>query len=100
MVLVRVRPDDPTAVGLLTALTNAANAVDDPEQVPSQPELVSLDLAYGWDLEPAEVSLYYFDGVDDPIGAIHINVPRRDNLHAIGGGGGGRPPPPPPGPRA
>lgn len=86
MAFVRVRPDDPTAVGLLTALNNAANAVDDPEQVPSQPELMALDLAYGWDLEPAEVFLYYPDGSDDPVGAVHLNIPRRDNLHAVGGG--------------
>jgi RimJ/RimL family protein N-acetyltransferase len=86
MAFVRVSPDDPTAVARFTEITNAALAVDDPEQTPAIAELVAGNLAYGWDLEPGEAYLYHPDDAADPVGAFQLNAPKRDNRHLVHGG--------------
>ena len=81
-----VRPDDKVAVAALTEIENACRTVDDPESVPSTPELLAGRLAYGWDLEPERRYLYRPDDDGDPVGAIEVGVPERDNLHLVTGG--------------
>jgi RimJ/RimL family protein N-acetyltransferase len=76
-----VDPGDATAVARLTDLGNAAHDVDDPGEPPMLPELVALDLKYGWDLEPADCYLYRPSVGAEPVGSIRFNVPKRDNLH-------------------
>ena len=81
-----VRPDDAVAVSHLTEIANASRAVDDPESVPTTPELMAGRLTYGWDLEPEHGYLYRPEGATDPVGFINVEVPTRDNLHLVTAG--------------
>jgi RimJ/RimL family protein N-acetyltransferase len=81
-----VRPDDAPTVARLTELANTAAAVDDPESVPTTPELMAGRLKYGWDLEPDTCYLYRPDADSDPVGFISVGVPTRDNLHLVTAG--------------
>ncbi len=78
-----VLPTDHDSVARSVQLTNAANAEDDPERVPSIPELVSLELQYGWDLEPSERYLYLPTPDADPAGVLDLSWPKRDNRHLV-----------------
>lgn len=76
-----VDPGDETAVARLTEIANAANDVDDPGEPPALPELVALDMKYGWDLEPSDSYLYSPSENSEPIAILRFDAPKRDNLH-------------------
>ncbi|MGI8457220.1 MAG: GNAT family N-acetyltransferase [Propionibacteriaceae bacterium] len=81
MSLVRVDPDDRSAVECLTSVMNAARVVDDPQDHPTRSEIENGYLRFGWGLELAETSLYVPDGGGEPVGFLKVDLPRRDNRH-------------------
>lgn len=80
---IRVLHDDVDRIAALTTLLNAARQQDDPEDFPAVGELLAGDLRYGWDLEPGQRYLYQPEGADEPVGALYIDWPLRDNLHLV-----------------
>jgi RimJ/RimL family protein N-acetyltransferase len=82
----QVRPSDRVSVQQATEIMNTALAVDDPAEPPRLPELVSLKLAYGGDLEPPEYWLYTPEGTTAPVGVLSMYAPQRDNRHLMMGG--------------
>ena len=83
MPLQRVSADDPASVGALVAIRNAAQRVDDPEAFDWLPEAAANDLRYGWDLQPEEHFLYRPDGANEPVAALAVDMPKRDNRHLV-----------------
>jgi GNAT superfamily N-acetyltransferase len=81
MSLVRIRPGDADQVATLTAIYRAARPVDDPDAMPVLAAEVADDLAYGFDLEPAEKFFYLPPGSDVPVGVLEVDMPVRDNRH-------------------
>jgi RimJ/RimL family protein N-acetyltransferase len=75
-----VSPDDPAQVAALVAIHNAAQPVDDPEGFDWPAESAADDLRYGWDLQPDQHFLYRPAGADEPVAALAIDMPKRDNL--------------------
>lgn len=71
----------------MTEINNAAGEVDDPDEPPDLPELASLNLVYGWDLEPSESFLYTPAEASEPVGVLTLAAPQRDNRHVVMGGG-------------
>jgi GNAT superfamily N-acetyltransferase len=86
MALLRVKPDDLDQVAALADILNAAGRIDDPEGWPEIVEMLAGELAYGWDLEPAEQYLYTPDGAEHPVAGLSIDLPQRDNRHLVGAG--------------
>lgn len=80
-----VAPDQTAEVALMAEIINTARAVDDPTEPAVHPEELALGLRYGWDLEPAQQSLYTPDGADSPVAVLGVNAPKRDNLKLITG---------------
>jgi len=76
-----VSPDDPASVAALVEIHNAAHRVDDPEAFDWLPAAAADELRYGWDLQPEEHFLYRPDGADEPVAAMAVDMPKRDNLH-------------------
>jgi GNAT superfamily N-acetyltransferase len=76
-----VSPDNPAQVAALVEIHNAAQRVDDPEAFDWLPEMAADELRYGWDMEPVEQFLYVPEGADEPVAALAIDLPKRDNLH-------------------
>ncbi|BAK36417.1 hypothetical protein MLP_34030 [Microlunatus phosphovorus NM-1] len=83
--VVRVDPQDRTAVTASVDLLNAAQRIDDPGDHPAIPELVAGWLEFGWDLEPDERYLAYAAHCDEPVGILDVALPTRDNRHLIWG---------------
>jgi GNAT superfamily N-acetyltransferase len=75
-----VSPDDPASVAALVEIHNAAQRIDDPEGFEWLPGAAADDLRYGWDLQPQEHFLYRPDGVEQPVAALAVDMPKRDNL--------------------
>ncbi|HSU35943.1 MAG TPA: GNAT family N-acetyltransferase [Propionibacteriaceae bacterium] len=84
MALARVKPDDLDQVAAVVDILNAARRIDDPESWPDLVELMTGELAYGWDLEPPEQFLYTPDGADSPVASLSVDLPQRDNRHLVG----------------
>ncbi|MGO1973958.1 MAG: GNAT family N-acetyltransferase [Propionibacteriaceae bacterium] len=74
-----VLPDDSESIARSVALTTAARVVDDPERVPSIPELVTRHLRHGWHLEPRLRFLYVPPRQREPVGVLDLAWPTRDN---------------------
>lgn len=74
-----VLPDDNESIARSVALTAAARAVDDPERVPSIPELVTRHLRHGWHLEPRLRFLYIPPRQRQPVGVLDLSWPNRDD---------------------
>jgi GNAT superfamily N-acetyltransferase len=83
MPLVRVEPDDIAQVTAVAYIEEAARQVDDPEAFPVIAEMLAGEMRYGWDLEPPEHYLYVPDQATEPVGALAVELPTRDNLHLI-----------------
>lgn len=83
MPFVPVLPDDSEAIARSVALTSAARAVDDPERVPSIPELVARHLRHGWHLEPRRRFLQVPTKGGDPVGVLDLSWPTRDNPQIV-----------------
>jgi RimJ/RimL family protein N-acetyltransferase len=81
-----VRARDRSLVQQATEFMNAALVVDDPAEPLRLPELVSLKLAYGGDLEPPDYWLYTPEGAPAPVGVLSMYAPQRDNRHLVMGG--------------
>ena len=79
----RVKPDDMAQVTSVAMIEEAARRVDDPDDFPPIPEILAGDLRYGWDLEPEERYLYTPADAADPVGALALDMPTRDNLHLM-----------------
>ena len=79
----RVKPDDMAQVTAVAMIEEAARRVDDPDDFPPIPEILAGDLRYGWDLEPEERYLYTPADAADPVGALALDMPTRDNLHLM-----------------
>jgi GNAT superfamily N-acetyltransferase len=79
--LQRVSPDDTAAVAALVAIHNAARRVDDPEGFDWLPAVAADELRYGWDLQPEEHFLYRPEGANEPVAALAVDMPKRDNRH-------------------
>ncbi len=86
MLFEQVRPSDRALVQRVTDIMNAALAVDDPAEPPRLPELVSLKLAYGGDLEPPDHWLYTPEDASAPVGVLSMYAQQRDNRHLVMGG--------------
>jgi len=86
MAFVRVSPDDPSQVGQVADLFEAARLVDDPEAFPTVPAILAGQMRYGWDLEPDEYYLYVPDDTDQAIGVLELAIPTRDNRHLVWAG--------------
>lgn len=78
---VRVQPDDMTQVTAVACIEEAARQVDDPEAFPLIPEMLAGQMRFGWDLDPPEHYLYIPEDASDPVGALVVELPTRDNLH-------------------
>ena len=76
-----VSPDDTASVAALVEIRNAAQRIDDPEGCEWVPGAAADDLRYGWDLQPEEHFLYRADGAEQPVAALAVDMPKRDNLH-------------------
>jgi GNAT superfamily N-acetyltransferase len=76
-----VSPDDTASVAALVALHNAAQRVDDPDGMDWLPVVAADELRYGWDLQPEEHFLYRPEGADQPVAALAVDMPKRDNRH-------------------
>jgi GNAT superfamily N-acetyltransferase len=72
-----------TQVTAVACIEEAARQVDDPEAVPLIPEMLAGQLRYGWDLDAPENYLYTPEGASDPVGALAVELPTRDNLHLV-----------------
>jgi GNAT superfamily N-acetyltransferase len=83
MPFVRVKPDDMAQVTAVADIQEAARQVDDPDAFPMIPERLAKQIRFGWDLEPAEHYLYAPDDATDPVGALAVDLPTRDNLHLV-----------------
>ena len=81
--LLPVSPDDPASVAALVAIHNAAQRADDPDGFDWLPATAADELRYGWDLQPEEHFLYRPDGGDQPVAALAVDMPKRDNLHLV-----------------
>jgi GNAT superfamily N-acetyltransferase len=80
---VRVKPDDRAQVTAVTNILEAVRQVDDPDAFPVIPEMLAAEMRYGWDLDPAEHYLYLPDDATNPVAAIAVDLPTRDNLHLV-----------------
>jgi len=80
---VRVKPDDMAQVTAVANIQEAVRHVDDPDAFPVIPEMLAAAMRYGWDLDPAEHYLYVPDDADEPVGAMAVDLPTRDNLHLV-----------------
>jgi GNAT superfamily N-acetyltransferase len=79
----RVKPDDMTQVTAVASIEEAARQVDDPEAFPVISEMLAGRLRYGWDLDAPENYLYTPEDASDPVGALAVELPTRDNLHLV-----------------
>jgi GNAT superfamily N-acetyltransferase len=80
---VRAKPDDMTQVTAVARIEEAARQVDDPESFPLIPEMLAGQMRYGWDLDAPEHYLYTPKDASDPVGALAVDLPTRDNLHLM-----------------
>jgi GNAT superfamily N-acetyltransferase len=70
-------------VTAVASIEEAARQVDDPDAFPLIPEMLAGQMRYGWDLEPPENYLYTPEDASDPVGALAVELPTRDNLHLV-----------------
>ena len=84
MRLVEVDPYDDEHVEVLTRLTEAARAHDDPEAFVETVEDVRNDVRYGGDLVPTRAVLL-FDDAGEAVGHLGMWVPVHDNLQLVDG---------------
>ena len=84
MRLVDVDPYDDEHLEVLTRLTEAARAHDDPQAFVETVEDVRNDVRYGGDLVPTRAVLL-FDEAGEPVGHLGMWVPVHDNLHLVDG---------------
>jgi GNAT superfamily N-acetyltransferase len=70
-----------TQVTAVACIEEAARQVDDPEAFPLIPEMLAGQMRFGWDLDPPEHYLYIPEEASDPVGALAVELPTRDNLH-------------------
>ena len=83
MDFVRVKPDDMTQVTAVAGIEEAARQVDDPDAFPPIVEMMAAQMRYGWDLDAPEHYLYIPEDASDPVGALVLDLPTRDNLHLV-----------------
>ena len=84
MSLVEVDPYDDEHVEVLTRLTEAARAHDDPEAFVETVEDVRNDVRYGGDLVPTRAALL-LDDADEAVGHLGMWVPVHDNPQLVDG---------------
>ena len=84
MRLVEVDPYDDEHVEVLTRLTEAARAHDDPGAIVETVEDVRNDVRYGSDLVPTRAVLL-FDDVGEAVGHLGMWVPVHDNVQLVDG---------------
>jgi GNAT superfamily N-acetyltransferase len=83
MPFVRVKPDDMSQVTAVASIEEAARQVDDPDAFPPIAEMLAAQMRYGWDLDAPEHYLYIPEDASDPVGALVLDLPTRDNLHLV-----------------
>jgi GNAT superfamily N-acetyltransferase len=83
----RVDVDDTAGIECVCAIRNAAQRVDNPDELSFLPELEQGWLRYGWDLELPRVYLFTPDGTDLPVATLTLSLPEHDNLDLVWVGG-------------